>query len=125
MASGLARIRSWPIVIAARPTASRGAGTLAATAGTPGASRSPSPKSRATRVRSRGSSRSASETNAVLQLFAKSSRNGTAPAAPPSKFRNDLPSTTSVAGQCTVSSGASPARSSAAVVTTLNVDPGG
>ena len=62
---------------------------------------------------------------AVLHDFAKSVLNGTAPAAPPSKLRNERPSTTVVAGQFTVSPVLRPARSSAAVVTTLNVEPGG
>ena len=40
--------------------------------------------------------------NAVLQDWAKSVRNGTSPAAPPSKFLNERPSTTSVGGHGTV-----------------------
>ena len=61
----------------------------------------------------------------MLHDCAKSVAKGTAPAAPPSKFLNSLPSTVIVFGQLTVSVVFSPARSSAAVVTTLNVDPGG
>ena len=52
-----------------------------------------------------GCRRSASETNAVLQLCAKSVLNGTAPAAPPSKLRNDLPSTEIVGGAKTTAVG--------------------
>ena len=61
----------------------------------------------------------------MLQLCAKSVLNGTAPAAPPSKLRNDLPSTAIVGGQSTTVAGSSPSRSSAAVLTTLKVEPGG
>ena len=70
-------------------------------------------------------SRRASETKAVLHDWAKSVAKGTAPAAPPSKFLNSLPPTVIVFGQLTVSLVFSPSRSSAAVVTTLNVEPGG
>ena len=55
---------------------------------------------------------------------AKSRLNGTAPSAPPSKFLNCRPPTSIVGGQLTVSPTSSPSRSSAAVDTTLNVDPG-
>src|ERR671915_499143 len=54
-----------------------------------------------------------------------SSGGATAPAAPPSKLRNERPPTVAVGGQSTTSCGRSPARRSAAVVTTLNVEPGG
>ena len=66
-----------------------------------------------------------SETKAVLHDCAKSCANGTAPWALPSKFLNERPPTSIVRGQSTISSGCSPARSSAAVVTTLKVEPGG
>ena len=117
MASGLATMRSWPIIVAARATASRPAGTWLALV-------RPRPKSRAVRGRASGASRGASETKAVLHDCAKSVAKGTAPAAPPSKFLNSLPSTVIVFGQLTVSVVFSPARSSAVVVMTLNVEPG-
>ena len=63
--------------------------------------------------------------NAVLHDCAKSVRNGTAPRPPPSKFLNERPSTTSFCGHGTVLSTESPSRSSAVVVTTLKVEPGG
>ena len=49
-----------------------------------------------------------SEMNAVLHDCAKSSLNGTAPAALPSKFLNERPPTVIVRGQSTVSSGPQP-----------------
>ena len=61
----------------------------------------------------------------MLHDCAKSRAKGTAPAAPPSKFLKTLPSTVMVFGQLTVSLVFRPARRSAAVVTTLNVEPGG
>ena len=96
MASGLATMRSWPIIVAARATASRPAGTWLAPV-------RPRPKSRAVRGSASGASRGASETKAVLHDCAKSVAKGTAPAAPPSKFLNSLPSTVIVFGQSTVS----------------------
>ena len=60
----------------------------------------------------------------MLHDCAKSSAKGTAPAAPPSKFLKSLPPTVIVFGQSTVSLVFRPARSSAAVVMTLNVEPG-
>ena len=62
---------------------------------------------------------------AVLQDCAKSWLKGTGPAALPSKLRKLLPSTVMVGGQLTISFVRSPARSSAAVLTTLKVEPGG
>ena len=124
MASGEATIRSCPIIIAAWPTLLVGGGTLASAAGSPSASLRPSPKSAAASVSAFGFSSPASETKAVLHDCAKSRRNGTAPAASPSKLRNGLPSTVSVRGQSTVRSTSRPARSSAVVETTLNVEPG-
>ncbi len=91
----------------------------------PSFSGSPSPNARPASVSASRSSRSVSETKAVLQDCAKSWLNGTAPAAPPSKFLNERPPTESVAGQSTVSLVSSPARRSAAVVTILKVEPGG
>jgi hypothetical protein len=66
----------------------------------------------------------ASETKAVLQDTAKSRLNGTAPAAPPSKFLKRRPPASIVGGQATVSRTESPSRSSAAVEITLKVEPG-
>jgi hypothetical protein len=60
----------------------------------------------------------------VLQDTAKSLRNGTGPSAPPSKFLKRRPPASIVGGQSTVSPTVSPSRSSAAVDTTLNVEPG-
>jgi hypothetical protein len=91
----------------------------------PSLSRSPRPKSRATSPSAAAGNRSVSDTNAVLHDCAKSCENGTAPAALPSKFLNERPPTVIAFGQSTVSSGRRPARRSAAVVTTLNVEPGG
>ena len=125
MFSGLARIRSWPIIAAARATRSRPGGTSASAAGMPSVNFSPSPKSRPARPSASAGRRSVSETNAVLHDCAKSRANGTAPAAPPSKFLNDRPPTVIVRGQSTTSSGRRPSRRSAAVVTTLKVEPGG
>ena len=76
------------------------------------------------RLSASGASRGASDTKAVLHDTAKSRLNGTEPAAPPSKFLNRRPPASMVAGHFTVSSTPSPARSNAAVDTTLNVDPG-
>jgi hypothetical protein len=76
------------------------------------------------RLSASGARRGASETNAVLHDTAKSRLNGTAPAAPPSKFLNRRPPASIVAGQSTVSLTSRPSRNSAAVDTTLKVDPG-
>ena len=76
-------------------------------------------------MRAVGESRGARLMNAVLQDCAKSWLNGTAPAALPSKLRKLLPCTVTVAGQGTIWLVRSPLRSSAAVLTTLNVEPGG
>jgi hypothetical protein len=67
----------------------------------------------------------ASRTKAVLQDWAKTSENGTVPSSPPSKLRKRRPSTVVDDGQSTWSVGVRPAASSAAVVTTLKVEPGG
>ncbi len=68
---------------------------------------------------------SASDTNAVLHDLMKSVLNGTSPSASPPALLKRLPLTVTSAGQATVASGSRPRPSSAAVVTTLNVDPGG
>ena len=72
-----------------------------------------------------GASRDASETNAVLHDCAKSVGEGHGARGPALEVLNSLPSTVIVFGQSTVSVVFSPARSSAVVVTTLNVEPGG
>ena len=64
-------------------------------------------------------------TNAVLHDWANAVRNVVPPSDPPSKFLKPWPPTVASAGQPTAVSGRVPAPSSAAVVTTLNVDPGG
>jgi len=87
IASGLTRIRPWPIIDDAWSTSSVLGGTSPEKAATPGSISRPSPKSSPAAARASGSSRSASETKAVLQDSAKSTRNGTAPAAEPSKLR--------------------------------------
>jgi hypothetical protein len=91
----------------------------------PSFSGSPRPKSRAASPSAAAGRRRVSAMNAVLHDCAKSRPNGTAPAAPPSKFLNERPPTVIVRGQSTVSSVRRPRASRAAVVTTLNVEPGG
>ena len=127
MISGLATIRSWPIIIAAARGRRVALGTLPSAAGTPSFSRSPSPKSRAVSgQRAAAAARSGErDERRVAGLREVGRGTGRAPAAPPSKLRNERPSTTSVGGHGTVWSTDSPSRSSAVVVITLNVEPGG
>jgi hypothetical protein len=125
MANGVAVMRSWPIIAAAWATAPSGCGTRERAMATAEVGSRPRPKSRAALVRSPSCNLPARLMNAVLQDIAKSSANeGDAPASP-SKFLNDRPSTVMVLGQGTVEPGSRPRRSSAAVVTTLKVEPGG
>ena len=128
MISGLATIRSWPIIIAARATAVSPSGTLPSAAGQAELERRAEAEvARRVAAARRRPARSASETNAVLHDCAKSvaERHGAGGARPRSCW-NERPSTTSVArarhGLVDVDS---PSRSSAAVVITLNVEPGG
>ena len=97
--SGLARISCWPIIAAARSTASSPGGTSAVAAPSGRSRRRPRPKSRAVRASASGGSRPARLTNAVLHDCAKSWLKGTAPAAPPSKLRKARPPTLIVGGQ--------------------------
>ncbi len=92
-----------------------------------GSSRSrPRPKSAAASGSDSAPSRSASDTNPVLHDSAKISRKGTDPSALLSKFWNWTPPTVAKRGQSTVVDGStSPPARSAAVVTTLKVEPGG
>src|SRR4051812_7052469 len=63
--------------------------------------------------------------NAVLHEWAKASARDIWAADSPSKFRNFVAPMVRLAGQLSGSSGVWPEARSAAVVTTLNVDPGG
>ena len=76
-------------IAAPRGRRSRPAATLPSAAGTHELQPLPIPKSRAASGSATRRRRSASEMNAVLQDWAKSVRNGTSPAAPPSKLLNE------------------------------------
>ena len=125
MAAGLASTRPWPMDAAASSTSDSSLGTLPVSTGVPSAHSSPMPTEAAAAVRAPGSSRDDSPTKAVLHERAKSVRNGTSPSWESSTLRNARPATVAVCGHGTVSSGVSPVRSSASVLTVLKVDPGG
>jgi hypothetical protein len=110
---------------AACSAASTGVGNLPFAAGSPGFSATPNPRLAAAAASWGFERREARPTKAVLQEMAKARRKGMLVAASPSKFVKRLPPTTASGGQGTGWSGVTPAARSAAVVTTLNVEPGG
>ena len=125
ISSGLAVTRPWPMTAAACSVVSTGVGNLPPAAGRPGLRLVPKPKLAAAAPSCAFETRAAMPTKAVLHEMAKARWKGMLGAASPSKLVNRLPPMTASGGHGTAWSEVTPAAKSAAVVTTLNVDPGG
>src|SRR4051794_26218360 len=110
---------------AASCTSSEGGGTEPLYAGSGSDQSLATPSPCAASVSSFGESRRAAPMNAVLHEIAKSVANVGDACVSPSKLRKTRPPTLMVGGQATGVVGVTPCPSSAYVVTTLNVEPGG
>src|SRR5207302_8577029 len=125
IASGDTDTDPCPMLDAASPTGSAGGGTDPLNARSGSDHPLPTPRPCAASVNSFGDSRRDAPMNAVLHEIAKSVANVGDDCASPSKLRKSRPPTLMVGGHATGVEGVTPWPSSAYVVTTLNVDPGG
>ena len=125
IASGLAVTLPCPMVAAARSVAPAASGMEPPNAASGSVGFASNPVAVAARFIAPSGSCSPSCRNAVLHEIANARPNDNDGSASPSKFRNARPSTVNVGGQVVSVAGVVPFARSAAVVTILNVDPGG